>query len=293
MKTQKTISDLLIPVVLTHAIKKSSFKLLFVTTITLFYATKASSQDSIVDQDVKVNQQGWVDYNFNKALGENKFLSTQMGFRKISPEVYDRYLTISTLNIRTKKGFKLFQTEGTFINSYQLGGGVIYTRNYDANDNLEIRFLQGLKFNIPTIKGFKLYNYSRLEERFQTSFDGGGLRTGFRLRHRVSAVISWKKHYLNFTEGLYFPLSAEIFFNLKRAERFNDLLRLSPGIGYKLENGWRFELFTIFNRTRNITETNDKSSDFILRLRIYSANKEKNIQLAPVNEFEPEENPDN
>lgn len=246
----------------------------------------ASAQDSIVDEEVRVNQQAWIDYNLNSELNKDQFLSSQFGFRKITPEVYDRFLAITTLNFRAKRGFKLFKQEEYFINSYQLGAGFFYTNNFDANNNLEIRLVQGMKFNIPTIRRFYLYNYTRLEERFQTSFDGGGFRAGFRLRHRVSAVISWKKHYLSFTKGLYFPISAEIFLNLKKSQRFNDLLRLSPGIGYKTESGWRFELYTIFNRTRNITETNNKSSDFILRLRVFQAKQEKDAPLAPVNEFE-------
>jgi hypothetical protein len=64
---------------------------------------------------------------------------------------------------------------------------------------------------------------------------------------------------------------------LKKADRFNDLIRLSPGIGYKTENDWRFELYTIFNRTKNITETNNTSNDFILRLRIYQGNLKKQV----------------
>lgn len=247
------------------------------------------AQESIVDEEVRINEQVWIDYNFNKSYTESRFVSTQVGFRKIFPEVYDRVLVISTLNNRIKNGLKLFKKEDSFFNSYQLGAGIIYTRNFNANDNLELRLLQGMKFNIPTVKEFKLYNYTRLEERIQTSFDGEGLTTAFRLRHRVSTVISWKKHLLTFTQGLYFPISAEVFFNLKKADRFNDLLRLSPGVGYKLESGWRFELFTIFNRTRNITDTNEKSSDLILRLRIYSPDKKIEVPLAPVNEFETEE----
>ncbi len=80
---------------------------------------------------------------------------------------------------------------------------------------------------------------------------------------------------MSFTEGLYFPLQAELFFNLKRTDRFNDLIRISPGMGYKFKNNWRYELFVIFNRTTNITETNNKSSDFILRLRVYNGGKMK------------------
>lgn len=261
--------------------------------VLFFMLQKGTAQDSIVDQDVRVNEQLWLDYNFQTPMKDSRFLSTQVGFRTINPSVYNRYLAISTLNLRANRWFR-GRKEGSepWIRSYHLGAGTIYTRNFDETDNFELRLIQGVKFNIPTIKEFKLYNYTRLEERFQTAFDGDGWETGFRLRHRVSIAISWKKHYLNFTKGLYFPISAELFFNLKKSDRFNDLLRLSPGIGYKFESGLKAELYTIYNLSRNITETNNASSDFILRLRIFRERAIEAAPLAPANEFSEEEEPE-
>ncbi len=251
------------------------------------------AQDSIVDQEVRVNGQAWLDYNFKSALNDSRFLSTQLGFRTINPSVYNRYLAISTFNLRARRWFKTKNEEREpWIRSYHLGAGTIYTRNYNETDNFELRFIQGIKFNIPTIKEFKLYNYTRLEERFQTAFDGNGWESGFRLRHRVSIAISWKKHYLKFTKGLYFPISAEVFFNLKKSDRFNDVIRVSPGIGYKFESGLKLEFYAIYNLSRNITDTNDASNDFILRLRVYAGKAKEAAPLAPANEFEETEGED-
>jgi hypothetical protein len=233
---------------------------------------KGIAQDSIVDQDVRVNEQFWIDYNHPSQWSETQSVRTQIAFRTIVPNVFNRFQAISTITFNnTKRSERKWGT----IASYQLGGGAIYTQNTEARDNFELRLIQGFKFNIPTIKLVTLNNYVRLEERFQKSFDDNGWRSGFRMRYRLSTNISWGKHYLGFTEGLYFPLQAEIFVNLKKVDRFNDLIRLSPGIGYKFKNNWRYELFVIFNRTRNITETNNKSSDFILRLRVYNGGKKK------------------
>jgi hypothetical protein len=230
------------------------------------------SQDSIVDQEVLVNTQFWIDYNFSKSIGETRDISTQIGFRKITPRVYDRFLAISTMNIENQSKNKWLK----LINSFHLGAGAIYTSNYDAKDNLELRFIQGVRFNINTLKVLRinktsrflnLNNYIRLEERLQTSFSNNWT-LGYRLRYKLSTEISWDKHLIRFTEGFYFPLETEVFFNLKKTDRFNDLIRISPGVGFKTKNGWRFETFIIFNQTKNITETNNKSSDFILRFRV-------------------------
>lgn len=241
----------------------------------LFISINGFTQDSIVDQDVKVNRQFWIDYNFTNFLNENHNLTTQIGFRKITPEIYNRFLGITTLNIKNNTKLLNLKNESPFIKSYHLGAGLIYTQNYDNNDNFEFRLIQGFKFEIPTIQTITLYNYVRLEERFQNAFNSSGWNSAFRLRYRLSTILSWNKHYLSFTKGLYIPLQAEIFVNLKKADRFNDLIRLSPGLGYRLENDLRFELYVIFNRTKNITETNNKSSDFILRLRVYKGNPKK------------------
>jgi hypothetical protein len=233
------------------------------------------AQDSLVDQEVKVNQQFWLDYNFTNVLNETHNISTQIGFRKITPNIYNRFLVIPTLNIKNNKNLLNHNSDSPFIKSFHLGSGLIYTQNYDNNDNFEFRLIQGFKFEIPTIKLITFYNYIRLEERFQNTFNNSGWTSAFRLRYRLSTILNWNKHYIKFTKGLYIPLQAEFFFNLKKADRFNDLIRLSPGIGYRLENDWRFEIYVIFNRTINITETNNKSSDFILRLRIYKGNSKK------------------
>jgi hypothetical protein len=253
-------------------------KQLYVTFIIfLCHYSSLSAQDSIVDQDVKVNQQFWLDYNFTNTINEDQNLNTQIGFRKITPEIYNRLLVVSTLNIKNHKKLSNLNTEQPFIKSYHLGASLIYTQNYNKNDNFEFRLIQGFKFEIPTTKLITLNNYVRLEERFQNAFNNSGWTSAFRLRYRLSTILNWKKHYLKFTQGFYIPLQAEVFFNLKKADRFNDLIRLSPGIGYKTENDWRFELYAIFNRTKNITETNNTSNDFILRLRIYKGNPKKEV----------------
>lgn len=255
----------------------------------LFFIQTGRTQDSIVDQEVEVNQQVWLDYNLQSAQNESRFLSTQIGFRSVNPSVYNRYLAISTYNLRANSLFKRKKENAVpWIRSYHLGSGVIYTRNYNETDNFELRFIQGVKFAIPTIKNFKIYNYTRIEERFQTGFDGLGWDSGFRLRSRFSIAISLKKyylHFLSFTQGFYFPISAEFFFNLKKADQFNDLIRLSPGVGYKFKSGLKLELYVIYNRTRNLTETNDTSNDFILRLRIFKERSDDATPLAPANEF--------
>ena len=118
-----------------------------VLTITLFFCNNIFAQDSIIDQDVRVNKQFWFDYNFTNSLTEALNISTQVGYRKITPKIYNRFLGISTLNIKNNK--KLFNFEGDkpFIKSFHLGAGIIYTQNNNNNDNFELRLITELATN--------------------------------------------------------------------------------------------------------------------------------------------------
>lgn len=248
---------------------------LFITSLNPIGVFAQDNVDDGIDQEVEVNSQFWLDYNHPTLLSETQSIRTQIAFRTINPNVFNRFLSISTVTFKNvKKENKILG----LIDSFQLGGGAIYTQNTSATDNFELRLIQGFKFTVPTIKLITLNNYVRVEERFQNDFDKRGWRSGYRLRYQIGTNISWGNHFLGFTEGLYFPIKAEVFFNLKKTDRFNDLIRLSPGVGYKFKNNWRYELFVIYNRTKNITETNDKSSDFILRLRIYNGGKKSQLQ---------------
>lgn len=237
--------------------------------IILMCSAHSNAQDSITDQEVKVNQQLWLDYNFKNRIGDSTLLSTQVGFRKITPEVYNRFLATSTLEFNNK-GLDFLNLETPLVRSFQLGLGLIYTQNYNDNDNLELRLIQGFKFNIPTLKRINLSNYVRLEERFQYEFNNSGWTAGYRIRYRISTNLAWNQHLFKFSEGFYIPLSFEMFFNLKKADRFNDVVRIAPGIGYKINKDWRFEVYLIFNESKNNTATINGSSDFILRIRVFN-----------------------
>ncbi len=242
----------------------------FIFLLLLFVFFNVSSQDQ--NEDLKVNTQFWFDYNVFYDLEDNKSLSGFIGYRSISPHIYDNILLVSVYNIENKKSLKLLKLEKPFINSYHLGARVNYIANQGFEDDFEFRLMQGIKFYLPSIKKIPLMNYIRFEERFQKTFDGSNWAVGFRFRYRISTVIEWNKLVFDFTKGFYIPLNVEFFVNLKKVDRFNDVIRVSPGLGYKLNDDWRFELYASYHNTLNTTEEGNTSNDFVLRLRIFRSN---------------------
>jgi len=212
-------------------------------------------------------------------LEEFKSLSGFIGYRTISPHIYDNLLLNSVYNIENKKSLEFLKLKKPFINSYHFGARLSYIANKNTEDDFEFRLMQGIQFYLPSIKELPLMNYFRLEERFQKTFDDSDWTVGFRLRYRISTIIKWNNHLFDFNKGLYFPLNVEFFFNFKKAERYNDVIRISPGIGYKLNDGWRFEFYTSYHYTLNTTEDVNGTNDFVFRLRIFrSSFKKEHIQ---------------
>lgn len=247
----------------------------FILILLVLVTFTAFSQEN--SEDIRVNNQFWVDYNIDHSLEEYKSLSGFIGYRTISPHIFDNLLVVSTYNIQNKKSLGFLKLNKPFINSYHLGARMNYIANKSTNDDFEFRLMQGIKFYLPSIKAIPLMSYIRFEERFQKTFDGSDWAVGFRFRYRLSTVIKWKNHLFEFNKGLYIPLNIEFFFNLKKADRLNDVVRLSPGLGYKLNDQWKFELYLSYHNTLNTSEAYNTSNDFVVRLRIFKSNPQKKV----------------
>lgn len=245
----------------------------FVLFLLLLPFSKATSQGQA--EDVTVNTQAWLDYNVIHDVKENKTLSGYVGFRSISPHIYNNFLVQSSYNIANQKSLKFLKLKKPFIHSFHLGTRLNYISNKNNDDNFEFRLTEGFNFYLPSIKQIPLKNYIRFEQRFQKSFDGSSWNVGFRFRYKIATIIQWDKLVFNFTKGLYIPLHVEFFVNLKKADRFNDVIRISPGLGYKLNEQWKFELSVSYHNTLNTLETDNTSNDFVLRLRVFNSSLKK------------------
>ena len=167
--------------------------------------------------------------------------------------------------------------EEPLISSFHLGTGLYYTNNKYEPDNFEFRLMQGLKFFLPSIDLIPLKTYIRLEERFQKTFDDSNWSFSARFRFKVSTVIEWKKHFLSFNKGMYIPMSIEFFYNLQEANRYNDVIRISPGLGYKINDKWKAEFYISYHLSNNTSEDDDSTNDFVFRLRIFKSTVNKKV----------------
>lgn len=240
----------------------------------LFFTTAISGQEG-EQEDVSVNSQMWLDFNGKYRLDDNRSVSGFIGYRSISPRIFDKFMVVPRYDIIHTKSPKFMKREKPLISSFHLGTGLYYTNNIYEADNFEFRLMQGLKFFLPSLKAIPLQSYIRLEERFQKTFDGSYWNASFRFRYKFSTVLEWKKRLFSFNKGMYIPLSVEFFFNLKQADRYNDVIRISPGLGYKFNDEWKAEFYVSYHYSNNTSEDDDSTNDFVFRLRIYKSSLKK------------------
>jgi len=236
--------------------------------VVLLVSTVLYGQE-IAPEDASLNSQLWLDFNGKYQLDEDRHLSGFVGYRSITPRIFNKFMLVPTYNINHTKTPNFIKREKPLISSFHLGTGLYYTNNVYEPDNFEFRLMQGLKFFLPSIEMIPLKNYIRLEERFQKTFDGSNWGASFRFRYKISTVIEWKKHLFSFNKGMYIPLSVEFFFNIREADRYNDVIRLSPGIGYKFNDEWKAEFYVSYHHSNNTSQDDTSTNDFVFRLRIY------------------------
>lgn len=242
--------------------------------VLLFFIAEINGQENT--DEVLTDAQFWLDYNGKHSMNEQKSISGFIGYRTINPHLYDMLLLVPTYNIiHTKSPEFMNRKKKPLIHSFHLGSGIYYTNNYDFADNFEFRLSEGVAFFLPSHKTIPLKNLIRFEQRFQKTFDGSNWNTSLRFRYKISTVIEWKKHLFSFNKGMYIPLSVEVFFNLKEADRFNDVIRITPGIGYKFNDEWKAEFLVSYHYANNTSATEDSSNDFVFRLRLFKTNIKK------------------
>lgn len=71
------------------------------------------------------------------------------------------------------------------------------------------------------------------------------------------------------TSRIYIPVFVEFFIKLSRGAQFNDVIRLTPGLGYTPNENLRFHFDLSYHRTRDTAVQGFKTNDIVFRLRVF------------------------
>jgi len=234
---------------------------------TLLALVLLTALSQVRGQDEKdYNQQAWIDLNPRWVMKSGKtIIRGSLGYRTIYPEDWDRYF----LNVGASYSPFIHQTERNTSIQYmrfQVGVADYFTNSTDGSNLNEIRLYQGVHLQWPTFPRVFLTHYLRIEERFEHLQDSETYDLTMRFRYRLGAKIRLLKPFLS---DLYFPVSVEVFMSTGQGLYFNDVVRLTPGIGYDFTDQFSTEFHFSYHFSRNSSTDDFENNDLVYRLRVF------------------------
>lgn len=224
----------------------------------------ALSQDN---EPNSVANQIWLDYNPTIPLTERVDFYGDAAARTVFPNEWYRFVIGPSLRYKQPKSIlkKLYYKE-----EFHFGIRFFYTVNKNFSNRLEIRPFQGYRLIWPNRPQIAIQHYVRLEERFDIQTSDWISTFGLRIRYMIeSKLISYKN-------GLYLPLSLELFWNIKGTKQFNDVARVTPGIGYEFKKSWKGQFDLSYHYARNTLEDDFANNNIVFRFRVYHTLQFKN-----------------
>jgi len=213
-----------------------------------------------------VTKQIWLDYNVSYTISEKVNVYGEIGARTIFPNEWNRYVIRPSISYKLPKRFlpNLYHNLKLYA-----GAGFFFTNNLTESNRLEIRPFQGIKVTWPDRPKINISHYVRLEERFDIETANWDNTFGLRLRYQAEMVLFLKGEWLSFNDGVYLPIGLELFWNLIGGKQFNDVVRITPGIGYEFSPSWKGELQIGYSYTRQTVEDVIGTNDIVFRIRVY------------------------
>ena len=217
-------------------------------------------------EDISTTKQIWLDYNPSYRLNEKVDVYGDIGARTVFPNEWYRFVVGPSVRYRRPK---LILNKLYYKEEIHLGIRFFFTANKSFSNRFEIRPFQGYKLSWPNRPLIVLQHYVRLEERFDIETSNWINTFGLRFRYEAKLTLKFKGDWIAFNRRLFLPISMEVFGNLKGAQQFNDVVRITPGIGYEFSPALKAELDFSYHYTRDTAEDEFDTNDFVFRIRVF------------------------
>ncbi len=120
-------------------------------------------------------------------------------------------------------------------------------------DIIEISPYQGYTLSWPNRKRIILRHNAELGQRFQWDVKDRNYSFGLKLSYEASLIFKFHGDLWNQGKGFFLTVKAKFWWNLIATTVFNDVLRITPGIGYEINPKWNAAFYVGYNYTRNLT----------------------------------------
>lgn len=230
-----------------------------------FYTIAQNSGDDVVE-DNDFTRQLWVSIDPSWVVGENQKIIGNFSYRTIKPSSWHRIILRAFKEVSYDTLlFKNFKHKEKLM----YGVGTFWLLRNESPNSFELRPFQGYGISFNLRKRFGLQQLIRLEERFLFSKNQDQDFFGVRLRYQVKGIIDLNGLLFSEGKGFYIPASVEFFFNLVKVSEFNDVIRISPGLGYQADHDLKVEASLAYHYTNQSDyEELIRTNDIVFQFRI-------------------------
>lgn len=217
-------------------------------------------------QRSEVTNQLWLDLNISAKLSERTDLYAKIGTKTMFPDVWYKMYTSVEFAWWIPK---LMMKKLKYNEKVYVGLNVYHIVFTDLPNVFEISPYQGYTLTWPNRERIDIKHNLELGERFQWGVEEWNYSFGLRLSYEASLIFKLQGDLWNYAQGFYLSVSAKFWWNLISTTIFNDVLRITPGIGYKINQKWKTAFYIGYNYTRNLTIEKFYTNNIIYRFRVY------------------------
>jgi hypothetical protein len=231
--------------------------------VILFAATPLMAQET---SNTAVTNQLWLDFNPKWKISERSDLLGKAGVKGIYPHSWYKFYTTTEFSYSIPKNIfkKLRYNERAYA-----GMDFYYVLFTDLPDVIEISPYQGYTLTWPNRKMLDLRHNVELGQRFQWGLKDWDYSFGLKFSYEATFVFKFKGDLWQYGKGFFLSASAKFWWNLISTNTFNDVWRITPGMGYQINPVWKASFYIGYNYTRNLPDDKFNTDNIIYRLRLY------------------------
>lgn len=239
------------------------FKVFILGITSVFLCSNLIAQDN--DKSVVTNQL-WLDFNPTWKISERFDLRGKVGAKAIYPSEWYKFYTTAEISYWIPK----FRFKKARYDERVYFGCDFYSIYYAEQANvIEISPYQGYTQTWPKTKRFLMMHNFELGQRFQWDTQEWNYSFGLKVSYEASIIYKFHGEAWKYGKGFFLSASAKFWWNLIETNVFNDVLRITPGIGYQINPQWKTAFYIGYNYTRNLSIDNFHSDNIIYRIRLY------------------------
>ena len=237
--------------------------------IRLVIAIMAFSLNGLLAQDNSQNNvtnQVWLDFNPSYKISERWDIKGKIGTKAIYPQSWYKIYT----SVEGSYSIPKFMFKKLYYDEQVYGGLEFYYVMNDSSQNvIEFDTYQGYKLKWPNRKRIIIQHNVELTERFQWGTQDLDYSFGLKLSYEGTLTWKFQGDVWKYGKGFYMACSFKFWWNLISTTVFNDVARITPGIGYQINPKWKTAFFVGWNYTRNLSADKFSTNSIIYRFRVY------------------------